>query len=287
MPQVSVIIPAYNAGKYLEETVRSVLAQTFADLEIIICDDGSTDDTATIAQSFSDPRVKYIHQKNAGVSSARNCSAAHSTGEYLAFLDADDLFHPANLEKKVAVLEQQKDVALVFADCIVIDANGKVTGEKLIGKDENVLHDLLLWNGTVIPGPSSILVRRTAFEALSEGFDPRFSTAADQDFFFRIAAKNKCARIPEVLTSYRKHESNMHMNIEVMERDHIGVYEKANTARLFSNNSFRKKCFGNLYLILAGSWWVNGRNKMRAIKFMGKAVANNPALIFKLLRKLA
>jgi len=285
MPQVSVIIPAYNAGKYLEETVRSVLAQTYADFEIIICDDGSSDNTEEAAKSFGDPRIRYIHQKNAGVSAARNRGANISTGKYLAFLDADDLFQPANLEKKVALLEKRTDVALVFADCNVIDANGHPTGETLTGKDENVLEDLLLWNGTVIPGPSSILVTRNAFEQ-SGGFDPEFSTAADQDFFFRIAFKSKCVRLPEVLTSYRRHESNMHMNIALMERDHIAVYKKAQKHNMFAGNSFRKKCFGNLYLILAGSWWVNGKDKMRALKFMRKAVGENPSLIFRLFGKL-
>jgi glycosyltransferase involved in cell wall biosynthesis len=285
MPQVSVIIPAYNAGKYFAETVNSVLAQSFTDIEIIICDDGSTDNTASLAKSFSDARVKYKYQKNAGVSAARNNGAEIATGKYLAFLDSDDLFHRENISRKVTLLESNSSVSMVFADCDVVDGHSKVTGEKLIGKDENLLEDLLLWNGTVIPGPSSILITREAFEK-SGGFDPVFSTAADQDFFFRIAHKYKCARIPEVLTSYRKHDSNMHMNIQLMEHDHIGVYKKAAKAGMFKSDSFQKKCFGNLYLILAGSWWVNGKNKTRAFKFMRKAVANNPRLIFKLFGKL-
>ncbi len=285
MPQVSVIIPAYNAEKYLAETVQSVLCQTFTDFEIIICDDGSTDATASIAKSINDSRVKYLCQKNSGVSTARNKGAEIASGKYLAFLDADDLFQPENLAKKFSLLEKDKSLALVFADCNVIDGSGRPTGEILAGKDDHILHNLLLWNGTVIPGPSSILITREAFEQ-SGGFDPQFSTAADQDFFFRIAHKHKCARVPEVLTSYRKHDSNMHMNIEVMERDHIGVYEKASGSNLFGSNSFRRKCFANLYLILAGSWWVNGKNKARAFKFMRKAVAKNPLLIFKLIGKL-
>lgn len=285
MPTVSVIIPAYNAGKYLAETVHSVLAQTYTDFEIIIHDDGSTDDTPAIAKTFSDPRVKYRHQENAGVSAARNKGAEVATGKYLAFLDADDLFHPRNLEMKVTALEKDASLAMVFADCDIIDANGQSTGEILTGKDEDIFKNLLLWNGTVIPGPSSILITREAFEK-SGGFDTEFSTAADQNFFFRIAHKYKCARIPEVLTAYRKHDTNMHMNIALMERDHIGVYEKAARAGMFETDSFRKTCFGNLYLILAGSWWVNGKNKRKGFQFMRKALAKNPVLIFKLLGKL-
>lgn len=285
MAKVSVIIPAFNAGKFLAETVQSVLAQTYTDFEIVISDDGSTDNTAAIAQSFSDQRIQYRYQKNSGVSSARNHGAEIAKGKYLAFLDADDLFHPDNLSKKVAAFQNDPNLALVFADCDVIDGTGKTTGEKLIGKDDKLLENLLLWNGTVIPGPSSILITRESFEK-SGGFDPEFSTAADQNFFFRIAHKNKCARIPEILTSYRKHDTNMHADIERMERDHIRVYKKAAKAGMFSSDSFQNKCFGNLYLILAGSWWVNGKDKRRGFKFMRKAIANNPALIFKLFGKL-
>lgn len=285
MPTVSVIIPAYNAGKFLGETVRSVLTQSYTDFEIVICDDGSTDNTAEVAQSFSDARVKYIRHTNIGVSATRNNGAKNSSGKFLAFLDADDIFYRDNLAKKAEALEKNPAAGMAFADCDVIDGDGKKTGEVLTGKSEDILRHLLLWNGTVIPGPSSILVTREAFEKVN-GFDTQFSTAADQDFFFRVAHRFPCVRVSEVLTAYRKHGSNMHMNIALMERDHTGVYEKAATNGLFSSASFRRKCFGNLYLILAGSWWVNGKNKPRGFKFMRKAVAKNPALIFKLFGKL-
>jgi glycosyltransferase involved in cell wall biosynthesis len=285
MTKVSVIIPAYNAGTYLAETVQSVLDQSYTDFEIIICDDGSTDNTAAIARSFSDQRVKYKHQKNSGVSAARNYGAESASGIYLAFLDADDLFHRENLERKVSLMESNPALSLVFSDCDVIDSTSQPTGEKLIGKDTDIFENLLLWNGTVIPGPSSILITRAAFEK-SGGFDPEFSTAADQNFFFRVAHKFNCRRIAETLTAYRKHGNNMHMNIELMERDHLKVYEKAEKAGMFTSDSFRKKCFANMYLVLAGSWWVNGKNKRKGFKFMQKAVANNPVLIFKLIGKL-
>jgi glycosyltransferase involved in cell wall biosynthesis len=285
MAKVSVIIPAYNAARYLHATIQSVLIQSFTDFEIIVSDDGSTDNTGEVIRSFTDERIRYIRRLNAGVSSARNSGAEIATGEYLAFLDADDLFCAHNLSKKVQLLEQDSEADMVFADCEVINESGKATGETLIGNDQNVFEDLLLWNGTVIPGPSSILVRKKAFEAVG-CFDPEFSTAADQNFFFRIAHKHKCKRVPEVLTSYRKHGNNMHMNIELMERDHIGVYKKASQAGMFRSQSFERKCYGKLYLILAGSWWVNGKNKSRGFKFMRKAIAKNPLLIFKLLGKL-
>lgn len=286
MTAISIIIPAYNAEKFIRETVNSVLAQTFTDFEIIVSDDGSTDSTATIISGFDDPRIKYLHSPNAGVSTARNKGAALATGDYLAFIDADDLFYPENLNKKIQFLKSHPEFDLVFADCDIIDENGNKTGEQLTGNDEDVLTNLLLWNNTVIPGPSSILVSHKAY-GQTGGFDAKFSTAADQDFFFRIAAEFRCGRIPEPLTAYRKHGSNMHMNIALMERDHIGVYRKAAENNLFPDSRFRIKCFANLYMILAGSWWVNGNNKLRGLYFMMRSVSLQPSMIFRLIKKIA
>lgn len=285
MTAISIIIPAYNAEKFILETVNSVLAQTFTDFEIIVSDDGSTDSTATIISGFDDPRIKYLHSPNAGVSTARNKGAALATGDYLAFLDADDLFYLENLNKKIQFLKFHPEYDLVFSDCDVIDENGNKTGEQLIGNDEDVMTNLLSWNNTVIPGPSSILVSRKAY-GQTGGFDAKFSTAADQDFFFRIAAEFRCARIAERLTAYRKHGSNMHMNIALMEKDHIGVYRKASQNNLFKDSRFRRKCFAKLYMILAGSWWVNGNNKSRGLYFMMRSVALQPSMIFRLIKKI-
>ncbi|GAB4132182.1 MAG: glycosyltransferase [Bacteroidia bacterium] len=286
MPSISVIIPAYNAASYLKETVESVLHQTFADFEIIIIDDGSRDNTAEVAQSIHDPRVKYFYSENKGVASARNKGAQLANGKYLAFLDADDLFYSDNLIKKHHFLEAHPDTDLVFSDCDIINEFSAKTGETIIGNDHDLLNNLLLWKHTVIPGPSSILVTRKAYEAV-KGFDSDFSTAADQDFFFRIGAQFKCIRIPEILTAYRKHGNNMHMNITLMEKDHIGVYKKAEANNLFKNIAFKNACFGNLYMILAGSWWVNGKNKPRALYFILKSIFHKPSVLFTLLKKLA
>jgi glycosyltransferase involved in cell wall biosynthesis len=286
MSTVSVIIPAYNASNFIVETIRSVMEQTFTDWELIISDDGSTDDTESVVKPFLNQQIRYIRYPNGGVSLARNRGAAVAKGSYLAFLDADDVLTPNSLEKKVRDLQQHQDVALAFCDVVVIDQNSLKTGEQLLGSDDEVLKHLLLWDKTVIPGPSSILVTRKAYDTVG-GFDPNFSTAADQDFFFRIAQQFKCHRVPEILTLYRKHGSNMHMNIGRMEQDHIAVYEKAARLNLFESTSFKRLCFANLYLILAGSWWVNGNNKYRGLLFLLKALMMRPAHVTRILKKLA
>lgn len=286
MNTVSVIIPAYNAASFIGETVRSVMEQTFTDWELIISDDGSTDETEETIKPLLNHQIRYVKHPNGGVSMARNRGAAIATGKYLAFLDADDVLTPESLKKKVQILQQHPEIAMVFCDVAVIDEKSNKTGEELIGSDEDILKHLLLWDKTVIPGPSSILVTRDAYNAVN-GFDPAFSTAADQDFFFRVARQFKCHRIREVLTLYRKHGSNMHMNIRRMEQDHIGVYEKAARLNLFESSSFKRHCFANLYLILAGSWWVNGNNKCRGLLFLMKTVMMRPAHVVQILKKLA
>lgn len=286
MSIVSVIIPAYNASDFIVETIRSVMQQSYTEWELIISDDGSTDNTADAVRPFLNQRVRYIKHPNGGVSLARNRGAEIAIGKYLAFLDADDLLTPYSLEKKVHVMQQHEDIALVFCDVAIIDAKSNKTGEELIGSDHDVLKHLLLWDRTVIPGPSSILVTREAYDAVG-GFDPEFSTAADQDFFFRVACRMKCYRIPEVLTLYRKHGANMHMNIRRMEEDHIAVYKKADRMNLFESAAFKRRCFANLYLILAGSWWVNGNNKCRGLLFIVKTLVMRPAHIKQILKKLA
>ena len=199
MTDVSVIIPAYNAGAYLHETMISALKQENVSLEVIVVDDGSTDNTSDIIKEFEqkDSRVKGVRQSNLGVSAARNNGSRNATGDYYAFLDADDILLESSLYNKLTVLRHLPEkTGMVHCDMRVIDGTGEPTGEVISGRTGQILEDLLLWNGCSVPGPSSILVKRSVFEDLG-GFDEELSTAADQDFFFRLAEKYDVHRIPE------------------------------------------------------------------------------------------
>jgi glycosyltransferase involved in cell wall biosynthesis len=118
---VSVIIPAYNQGHYLGEAIQSVLSQTYQDFEVLVIDDGSTDNTAEIARSFSDPRIQYIYQDNRGLSGARNTGIRHARGEYLTYLDSDDQFLPEKLELLTPNLKPTLELGLVAGQAIPID----------------------------------------------------------------------------------------------------------------------------------------------------------------------
>lgn len=274
MPRVSVIIPVYNGEKYISETVNSVIAQTYTDYELILVNDGSKDTTGQILESFSNDRIKVLHIENSGVSNARNIGYAESAGDYIAFLDADDLWLPERLQETVAYLDEHKEVGLVHTHMAVIDEKSQKTGEVFAGKEGNILEDLLLWNGCCIPAPSSILVRREVMEEI-DLFDTNLSTAADQEIFFRIANVYKIGMVNQPLGLYRIHGENMHLNIARMEKEHVYTYKKAAELGLYHSNSFRRKCFSNMYMILAGSYWVNTSNKRRAVAMIIKSVQSD------------
>jgi glycosyltransferase involved in cell wall biosynthesis len=285
-PLVSVIIPAYKAAAYIEETINGVLNQTHQHFELIVVNDGSPDNQDEFIQPFADadPRVQYIKQPNSGVSVARNKGFSHSKGELVAFLDADDVWLPQNLEKKVALFAQEEALGLVHSDLAVIDSNSQLTGATKSGKEGHILEDLLAWNGTCVPTPSSILVRREVVEKVG-GFDPQLSNAADQEFFFRVANAYKIGRVPEVTWHYRVHDNNMHSNVAVMERDALLAYQRAEEHNLFKSKAFRNQCFATMYWIVGASWWGDGNNKAKGLQYLLKAARTHPSTVLGLLRQ--
>ena len=170
MPRVSVIIPTYNRARFIAETVQSVLDQTFTDFEIVIVDDGSTDNTREVMGSFQDSRIKYIYQKNNGVCIARNNAINASSGEYLAFLDSDDVLLRNSLEKRVEVLDRHPEVGFSYGQAYLMDEGGQVFGIKKVkhrnsgirrGTEE--IRDFIV-SGYHIPTPTVMVRRRCLFE---------------------------------------------------------------------------------------------------------------------------
>ena len=286
MPTVSIIIPTYKAETYIEQTLTSVLNQDFTDWEAWVIDDGSPDQSGVIAQAMAakDNRIKYFRQKNAGVSAARNQGFALSQAPYLAFLDADDVWLFDNLSSKLARFEAQPELGLVHSDAQVIDEKGQTTGEIKQGIEGCILDDLLLWEQTCIPAPSSILVKRQALEEVG-GFNTSLSNAADFEFFYRIAHRYPIGRIARSTWQYRVHGQNMHQNMQVMEADELRSYALARKNGLFRSAWFRKRCYANMYLILAASWWGN-QNKKRSLYWLFRALLLYPPVFLKLMDKI-
>lgn len=286
-PLVSVVIPAYKAAAYLLETAQSVLNQTYTNWELIIVDDGSPDNQATVVADIvsSNPRVQYIRQKNGGVSAARNHGYRLSKGEFLAFLDADDIWLPHNLSSKIAKFQANPSFGLVHSDMAIMDENSILTGKTKSGKEGQLLDELLSWEGTCVPTPSSILVKRNVLEKVGL-FDLKLSNAADQEFFFRVASQYPIGRVAEVTWQYRIHNNNMHSNIAVMEKDALRAYYLAEQNNLFKSKTFRNLCFSNMYMIVGASWWGDGQNKRKGLTYLLKAVITYPPSIKKVFQKI-
>lgn len=287
-PLVSIIIPAYNTELYIEETIRSVLIQSYSNLECIIIDDGSTDNLEYIVKNIQkkDNRLLYKKQENKGVSSARNHGFELSNGEYIAFLDADDLWSTDRIEKMVNVFKtNDTSVGLVHSDMAFINSKSQLTGEVNTGLSGNVLDDLLLWEQCVIPAPSSVLIKRSVIDNIG-GFNETLSNSADQEFFFRIANKYTILRLPEPLGFYRKHSSNMSNNAFLIESDQIKTYKIANNQRLFKNKKFRKRCFSNMHLTIAACHWNDSKHYGRSLFYLFLSIIEYPRNLIKIYRKI-
>ncbi len=206
MPRVSVIIPAYNAAATIAATIESVLGQTFRDFEIIAVDDGSTDRTLEILRGFGS-RIRILEQHNEGPAAARNAGARFSSGEYLAFLDADDVWRPAMMERAVAELEADPAAVLVYFNAVLADSDGRELGTTLVGKGYGhapSLHELLTHLWPIMP--SAAVVRRSAYERCG-GYRDELKGASfrfeDVDFWIRMREQGPFVYVAEPLVVWR------------------------------------------------------------------------------------
>ena len=167
-PLVSVIIPTYNRAQYICEAVDSVLAQTYRNIEVIVVDDGSTDNTEEILRQY-DSKIKYVFQNNAGPSAARNNGIKQARGDLLAFLDSDDIWLPEKLERQVQLMKQSRNTGLVSCGSYIINASGEITASSIIKKNhENkklFLKELMVHN-IISGGGSAALIKKKCFEKL-------------------------------------------------------------------------------------------------------------------------
>lgn len=229
-PGVSVVIPAFNYARFLPATIESVLAQTHSALEVILVDDGSTDDTREVAARFTDPRVRYVWQKNAGLSAARNTGIREARHDFVAFLDADDLWLPGFLR---AVLDRFAALgtgyAMVATHTGRVDADGRPLPENRhtrvtdTWRGELTARDFCLRN---CPLSSSVVVRRSAFEECGL-FDTALRSSEDRDMWIRITQRHRAWFIAEPHASIRRHSANMSRNAPRMERNSRAVILRA------------------------------------------------------------
>ncbi len=226
LPLVSAIIPAYNAARFIEATLESILAQTYQNIEVIVVDDGSKDATPEIVRKFSDrdPRITLIQQANAGVAAARNRAIQSAKGEFVAPIDADDIWYPHKLEKQVqCFLEANSEVGLVYAWSAHIDEDRGLTGGFNAGNREGrVLLDLVyrdfVGNGSVP------LMRRSCLEQIG-GYNKNLRERGaqgceDWDIALRMAELYEFRVVPEILVGYRQSFGSMSSLGTVMQKSY-------------------------------------------------------------------
>lgn len=234
MPSVSVVIPTYNRARWLPETVESVLQQTCRPLEVLIVDDGSTDDTEAVCAGFPEP-VRYLRQANAGVAAARNLGLRHARGEWIAFGDSDDLWEPGKLAVQLAALEASPSARWSITDCTVVDLDGSplpepqgfrrvfpvfaelgatpdelfvrflTRGFTTVGGRRHAVYSgdvfALLFHGNV-GLPSSVVIHRSLVQDAG-AFNERFRVAEETEYFHRLAAASPVVVVMSSLVRYR------------------------------------------------------------------------------------
>jgi glycosyltransferase involved in cell wall biosynthesis len=204
---VSVIIPTFNRARFIASAIQSVLAQTYQSFEVIVVDDGSTDDTKSIVSEFTDARVHYIYQSNHGRSNARNHALKVAQGRYIAFLDSDDLYMPGKLAMQVEYLETHSEVGMIYTSAVCVDEDGNRlphTYEATVSGD--IYKHIAFFTPVTITLPT-VVVRKEVFASVG-GFDENMHRFEDTDMWRRISKKYSIDALPIYTCELRTHDDN-------------------------------------------------------------------------------
>jgi glycosyltransferase involved in cell wall biosynthesis len=254
MPQISVIIPAYNAERTIRETIESVQRQTFQDFELIVINDGSKDRTVELVQSINDERLKIFSYENGGLPVARNRGISRTTGEFIAFLDADDLWTPEKLELQLVALKQHPEAGVAYSWTCFMDVNEQGAAVSFLPSppysfEGNVYKKLLV--SDFIHSGSNTLIRRQAIASAGD-FDPTLKSCEDWDYWLRLATRWHFVVVPKHQIFYRRTPGAMSSKVEVMKEAALIAMDKAYKAappelqylKRYSLISFHKYCAG-------------------------------------------
>lgn len=222
-PLVSVIIPTYNAEKWIRDTVNSALGQTYAPLEVIVVDDASTDGTLKTLEG-SDPRVRlFRNEKNLGVGGSRNRAMKEARGEYIAFLDHDDLWHPEKLKLQLPLFEKNPAPGLVFSDCFYLNPGGKQyrAFEFSLPARGSAFQSLIEEN--FIPCLTAVIPKKVLNAVGSFREDLKISE--DYELFLRIARQYPIEYVAEALATYRVHDRNFSHRRDIYHQELISIWK--------------------------------------------------------------
>ncbi|MCL1475708.1 glycosyltransferase [Argonema antarcticum] len=282
MPLISVIIPVYNSAKTIRETIQSVLNQTISDFELIIINDGSLDASIEVISSIQDDRIKVFSYPNVGISPSRNRGLALAQGEFIAFLDHDDLWTPDKLELQLKALQENPDAAVAYSWVDLIDESGEfIRHHTRYSVSGDAFPKLLLDN--IIHTASNPLIRKSALIEVG-GFDESVFGPEDWDLFLRLAARYHFVAVPRTQVLFRMTATSASTNIVRMETQILKVIERAFSQAPESLQHLRSRTITKVYMYLTFKALevTSGRqNGLVAARCLSIAVKNDPALLRK------
>ncbi|MHB1099238.1 MAG: glycosyltransferase family 2 protein [Burkholderiales bacterium] len=263
-PLVSIIMNGHNVAPYVAAAIDSVLAQTYQNWEIVFWDNRSEDGSAGIVRSYDDPRIRYFYAESfTPLGQARNLAIAQSKGEFVAFLDCDDLWFPAKLESQIPLFDDER-VGLVYSDTIFFNELGDE--RRSYGGDlpcEGDCFCMLL--GRYFLSMETVVVRRKAIEEQTPWFDPRFDMIEEADLFRRIAYEWKIAGVPHALAKWRVHASSWTFRHPHLLREETGIMLEDYRRRYPDfDNKFSKELaqlLGAIALAEAKDAWIKGNKR--------------------------
>jgi len=267
IPKVSVIIPTYNCAKYLSAAIGSVLSQTCQDFEIVVVDDGSTDNTSEIVADYLNNfpnRIKYLYQNNHGIACARNFGIKNSVGEYIALLDADDILLPEKLEKSLLAFADKKEIGLVHTGVLCINETGELLKQEILQDDYQnrmkknlsgkIFKQLFFREAHICT--SSVILKKECIDKVGL-FDEYLSYLGceDRDLWLKIAEKYEIAYVDLPLVYYRIRRNSMSKNFAKMLKARYYVIEQAclrNKLSIFT----KRKAYSNLHAEISYGYQV-------------------------------
>jgi glycosyltransferase involved in cell wall biosynthesis len=281
MSTISVVVPAYNGQSTILETINSILEQTFTDFELIVINDGSTDRTLELLETVKDERLKIYSYPNGGLPAARNRGIVRATGEFVSFIDADDLWTPDKLELQLQALREnpQAGVAYSWTICMGNDGNSFHPGvsESFQG---NVYANLLV--GNFIASGSNVLLRREAIESVGY-FDESLKSCEDWDYWLRLAPKWEFVVVAKPQIIYRLSSGAMSSKLDVMEKYQTVVLERAFESAPSGLQYLKNRGFAYIYLFMTRLCLSRGNDAKvvkEASQKLWKAIRFSPKILF-------
>lgn len=260
-PRVSVIVPLYNTAAFIGPALESVLKQTMSDLELIVVDDGSTDDSLAVVQSVEDERLRIFRQNNQGASAARNRGLGEAHAPYVAFLDGDDFWREDKLERQLTVLDKHPELDLVFTRCTVVDEQEEPLALTGPAPDGPMSYSDLLCENFIRNG-STVLVRRAALVAAG-CFDPSFAACNDYEAWLRVSAlrPRNLLCVQQYLTFYRRRRGQISSNWRAMRDAFEQLMAKMQTLHPQETARVGRSARRNMYRYLALVAYKGGEAK--------------------------